>query len=429
MKCKVLITMLVLLIFSGWGCQVFAERSGQGEAQVLETVTVTANKTAADKQALPAAVSAIDGDTLEDKGINNLTDVVINTPNINFNRGDSHGVQYVFRGIGGTKNMNRIFSVNLDDVTVPYVATDTLLDIDRIEILRGGQGALYGGNTHIGLINVITREPEFTPTGVETQVSYEKFNTFRVETVVGGAASDTMAYRVAAAYHTSDGYHENVGLGRDDTNDSDQFTGRAKFVFLPGNENRVTLNVYGDQYESAFDAYGPIGQPVSRETWNDELGETTGDIISPTLKWERSLGGNRKLTSITNYTRSTYGFVHDWDFTGYDMMVGDYNETFNLVSQEIKLSGGDKDSFQWLAGVFGRYQTMDNQSMAKYGTAMGSMAGAYDREESTVDTQNLAGYGQVGYQIGSRFELTGALRLDYEKRTLSGPTSPPRAAR
>ncbi len=109
--------------------------------------------------------------------------------------------------------MNRIFSVNLDDVTVPYVATDTLLDIDRIEILRGGQGALYGGNTHIGLINVITREPEFTPTGVETQVSYEKFNTFRVETVVGGAASDTMAYRVAAAYHTSDGYHENVGLG------------------------------------------------------------------------------------------------------------------------------------------------------------------------------------------------------------------------
>ncbi len=133
------------------------------------------------------------------------------------------------------------------------------------------------------------------------------------------------------------------------------------------------------------------------------------------MKWERSLGGNRKLTSITNYTRSTYGFVHDWDFTGYDMMVGDYNETFNLVSQEIKLSGGDKDSFQWLAGVFGRYQTMDNQSMAKYGTAMGSMAGAYDREESTVDTQNLAGYGQVGYQIGSRFELTGALRLDTRK--------------
>lgn len=67
--------------------------------------------------------------------------------------------------------------------------------------------------------------------------------------------------------------------------------------------------------------------------------------------------------------------------------------------------------------------------MAKYGTAMGSMAGAYDREESTVDTQNLAGYGQVGYQIGSRFELTGALRLDYEKKDLEWANQSTTAAR
>jgi iron complex outermembrane receptor protein len=418
MKSKVLIAAFLVALVLGWEGQVLAEESYQAGNQVLETITVTAHKTASDKQDLPAAVSAFDGYILEDLGLDNLTDVVINTPNINFNRADSHTVQYTFRGIGGTKNMNRAFYVNLDDVSVPYAATDTLLDVERVEILRGGQGALYGANTHTGLINVVTRDPEFTSTGMETQISYEKLNTFRVQTVVGGSANNTVAYRIAAAYTSTDGYYENIGLGRDNTNDSDQFTGRAKFLFQPGSDNRVTLSVYGDRYDSAFDAYGPVGQPVSLDTWNDEAGENTGDIISPTLKWEHALGNNTKLTSITNYTRSTYGFVHDWDFTGYDMMVGEYGETFNVASQELKLSGGEGKHLQWLAGVFGRYQTMDNQSMAKFGMAMGPMAGLYDREDSTMDTGNLAGYGRVVYRVFPKLELTGALRLDYEKKEL-----------
>jgi len=392
--------------------------AGTGET-TLEAITVTANKTRADKQTLPAAVSAFDGYTLEDMGLDNLNDVVANTPNINFNRSDSHTTQYVFRGIGGTKNMNRMFYVNVDDVAVPYAATDTLLDVARIEILRGGQGALYGANTHTGLINVITRDPGFGPAGAYARFSVEKFSTFRFETAAGGAAGETMAYRVAAAVNTTGGYFNNKSNGRDNTNDSDQFTGRAKFLFLPNNSNRFTLGVYLDQYDAAFDAYGPAGKPVSWDTFNGEPGENTGDIISPTLKWEHELGQGKTLTAITNYTRSTYGFVHDWDFSAYDMMMGVYDETFNVFSQEFKVSGGSKDSFQWLAGVFGRYQTKDNQSMAKFGAATGPMAGAYDRQDSTLDTRNLAGYGQVVYRALPGLELTGALRLDYEKKELA----------
>ena len=419
MTFKLLCTVLLALFF--------AVCAGPGQAQgdagtgetTLETVTVTADKTRTDKQKLPAAVSAFDGYTLEDLGIDNLNDVVVNTPNINFTRADSHTTQYVFRGIGGTKNMNRMFYVNLDDVAVPYNATDTLLDVERIEILRGGQGALYGGNTHTGMINVITRDPGFGPTNAYARFSVEKFSTFRFETAVGGASGETMAYRIAAAVNTTGGYFENKTVDRDNTNDSNQFTGRAKFLFLPNSDNQFTLSVYADQYDAAFDAYGPVGNSVSWDTFNDEQGENTGDIISPTLKWEHDLGQGKTLTAITNYTRSTYGFVHDWDFTAYDVMVGVYDETFNVFSQEFKMSGGDKDSFQWLAGVFGRYQTVDNQSIAKFGTATGPMAGAYDRQDSTVDTQNLAGYGQVVYRALPKLELTGALRLDYEKKELA----------
>ncbi len=406
---------MLALSFAIWAGPGHAQQAAATQEKTLETVTVTANKTKTDKQELPAAVSAFDGYALEDMGLDNLNDVVINTPNINFNRADNHGTQYVFRGIGGTKNMNRVFYVNLDDVAVPYNATDILLDVERIEILRGGQGALYGANTHTGLINVITRDPEFGPASAYAQFSVEKFGTFRFETAGGGTVNDTMAFRIAAAADTTNGYFENKNFDRDDTNDSNRFTGRAKFLFLPNRENQVLLSVYADQYDAAFDTYGPVGSPVSWDTYNNELGENTGDIISPTLKWEHDLGNGRTLTSITNYTRTTYGFVHDWDFTA---LVGVYDETFNVFSQEFKVSGGDKDSLQWLAGVFGRYQTIDNQCTSRYGAAMGPMAGAYDREDSTVDTQNLAGYGQVVYRAFSRLELTGALRLDYEKKEL-----------
>ena len=418
MTSKLFCTVLLVLGVAVWAEPGHAREASDTGEKTLETVTVTANKTRTDKQKLPASVSAFDGYTLEDMGLNNLNDVITNTANINLNRSDSHTTQYVFRGIGGTKNMNRMFYVNLDDVAVPYAATDTLLDVERIEILRGGQGALYGANTHTGLINVITRDPEFSPADAYAQVSMEKFGTFRFETAAGGTVSDTMAYRIAAAADTTNGYSNNKSNDRDDTNDSNQFTGRAKFLFLPNSDNRLLLSVYADQYDSAFDAYGPIDSPVSWDTYNDELGENTGDVISPTLKWEHDLGKGKTLTSITNYTRSTYGFVHDWDFTAYDMMVGVYDETFNVVSQEVKVSGGDKDSLQWLAGVFGRYQNMDNKSIAKYGTAAGFMAGAYDQENSTVDTSNLAGYGQVIYRVLPKLELTGALRLDYEKKEL-----------
>lgn len=418
MKNRITQAAIVLALIPGWGALALADNTNRTNTQTLETMTVTANKTAADKQELPSAVSAFDGDSLEELGLSKLEDVVMNTPNINLLKADAHGVQYTFRGIGGTKNMNMIYYVNVDDVVFPYAATDTLLDVERIEILRGGQGALYGSNTHTGLINIVTRDPEFTtPTG-EFGLSYEKFNTFRGEAIVSGAANDTMAYRLALAYTTTDGYFENTYYDQDDSNDSDQLTGRLKFLFLPTDKDQLTLSIYADQFDSAFDAYGPVGQEISLKTQNDETGDNSGDILSPTLKWEHALDDNRTLTSITNYSHSTYGLTQDWDFTSYDMAIGEVDETFDTLSQELKISGEANDRIQWIAGVFARYQSMDNSTVMRYGTATGPMAGAYDRQDSTVESQNLAGYGQVVYRATPNIELTGALRADYEKKEL-----------
>lgn len=175
--------------------------------------------------------------------------------------------------------------------------------------------------------------------------------------------------------------------------------------------------MYADRFDAAFDSYGPIGAGVRHETENNEPGENTGDILSPTLKWERDLG-NVRMTSITNYTRSNYGFVHDWDFSRFDMAVGSFDETFNVASQEFRFAGGDKNHIRWLAGVFGRYEDLETQSTMAYGSDAGGMAGAYDRQDSDVVTQNLAGFGQMIYAVLPGLELAGAVRLDYEHKDL-----------
>ena len=415
MKHKVKFIILLAMLWPA--SAVIAQTQDSGMESALETITVTARKVKADKQDIPAAVSVFDGYTLEDTAQTNLGDVTMNAPNISFTRSDSHTFQYTFRGIGGTVNMNKVYYVNVDDVAVPYVATDTLLDVERIELLRGGQGALYGGNTHTGLINVITRDPEFSDFNAQTQMSVEKYGRYRFEGIMDGKVSDKTACRIALAYEKTDGYIDNTYYDRDDTNDSDQFTGRAKFVYLPGTDNKFTLSIYGDRFDSSFDSYS---QTLGYETQNDETGENTGSIISPTLKWEHEFGGNTKLTSISNYTHSTYSFLQDWDFSSWDLAVGEYEETINIFSQEFKISGGDKSSLQWLAGVFARYQHQDNQCSSSYGSAAAAygMDGTWDMEDSTVETRNLAGYGQLIYHPMPRLELTCALRLDYEQKEL-----------
>jgi len=264
--------------------QAFAEEKQEKDDLTLGVTTVTAHKVEEDKQKLAASVSVFDAGMLQALAKENLQEVIALTPNINFNKMDSHTLQHTYRGIGGTANMNKVFYVNLDDVAVPYVATDALLEVERIELLRGGQGALYGRNTHTGLINIITRDPEFTDTNIDISTSYEKFNTYRFQTGIGGKASDRLAYRLAFGYQQTDGFYENTYLKKDDSNDSKQFTGRVKFTYRTADVGDITLGIYADKFDSAFDSYGPIGKKVTHKTKNNESGENKGDIISPKVE-------------------------------------------------------------------------------------------------------------------------------------------------
>ncbi len=392
------------------------DENGDDGAVILEPVTVTAGKVERDKQEVPASVSVYDGYTLEDLGVDTLESVVSRSPNVSFYRADSHTIYLIYRGIGGTTNMNKVWNINTDGVTLPYVATDTLLDVERIEVLRGSQGALYGRNTHAGVVNLVTRDPgdDFTFDG---GASYESYNTLKLSAAGGGPITDDLGFRLAVGYRSSDGFFENTFLGTDDSNDHEQFSVRGKLVARPTDEDKLTLSLTGDRFDGGFDSYVAGG---GTETVNDEPGYTDGYLAAVSLTWEHQFEAT-KLTSITSYSRSNYGFLHDWDFTSLNISTGEYDEDFYTLTQEVRLEGQAGPDLDWLAGAFLMAEDLDTETTMRLGADAGfwgQPANAFMAQRSTIETRSAALFGQIAYRPLSRLELTGRLRLDYESKSL-----------
>ncbi|HBR97289.1 MAG TPA: hypothetical protein DD979_07910 [Gammaproteobacteria bacterium] len=386
------------------------------DAEALQVITVTADKLERDKQDVPHSISAFDGNTLDDLSVDTLEGVANHAANIGFYRADSHTTYLVYRGIGGTTNMNKVWNVNADGVTQPYVATDTLLDVERIEVLRGSQGAIYGRNTHAGVVNVITRDPTDV-FSADATASYESYNTLKLNTAFGGPINTTSGYRIALGYRSSDGFFENTHLGIDDGNDHEQVSGRGKVVFAPNDGNKITLGLTADTFDGGFDSYVAGG---GLKTENNEPGYNDGKLVSPTLTWEHDLGRST-LTSISAYSRSNYGFLHDWDFTSLDISTGEYDEIYNTVSQELRLEGETDGGLTWLAGAFFLAEDLDTETTMRLGVnadAWGLPPGMTQAQESTIETRGAALFGQAVFSPRPSLELTGRLRMDYEKKDL-----------
>ncbi len=386
----------------------------------LSEITVTAQKQEESVLEVPANVTVMDGYVMEDLGIANIDELTDLAPNINVDKIDSHVTQVVFRGIGGMTNMNKIWNINVDGVTVPYAGVDMFLDVERVELMRGSQGSLYGRNTHAGVVNVITRKPtpEFS---FDSALEIESYNTQKVKAAFGGPVSDNQGYRLALGYTHSDGYMDNAFLGSDDGSRHEQFSGRFTYELAFSEDNLLRLSVTGDAYDGGFDEYVPVARGASTTTMNDEEGKSKGHLFSPTLTWERVFG-DLALTSITNYSASNSQTVFDQDSSPFDLMVLDYDEDFKTFTQEVRLSGGESSDVEWLAGVFLLKEEIDLLTDFRFGNDAGLMLmppGLHMIGDGVIDSQGAALFGQVIVQPLEKLELRARLRLDYEERELT----------
>ncbi|WP_070151366.1 TonB-dependent receptor [Sphingobium phenoxybenzoativorans] len=221
-----------------------AEQASADKGAKIEDIVVTAQRQAQSVQQTPLAITAVGGDTLKDRGIVDIDALTRSIPNFNFSRVGSDARVFI-RGVGLVGNSAAGFdgrvAIYTDDVVNgrTQAALGSLFDLNRIEVLRGPQGTLYGRNATAGAVNIISNDPTNTLDGYAS-LTVGNYNLIRAEGAISGPLSDTVSARLAFQTNDRDGFGKNVMTGNPVDSERSRAV-RAKLRFEPSETFHFTL--------------------------------------------------------------------------------------------------------------------------------------------------------------------------------------------
>ncbi|HMN43026.1 MAG TPA: TonB-dependent receptor [Povalibacter sp.] len=423
-----------------------AAQTDQAEGKKgLEEVVVTANRRVENQQRVPISIAAFSGETLSDLGIKEAVDLPQITPGLSFTR-TLVGVNAFLRGVGTTSSgytTESPIATYVDGLYLPNAAAAALAfsNIERIEVLKGPQGTLYGRNTTGGLIHIITKEPE-SVAAFDASVSYANFDTLGATLYGSLPISDTLSANFAATYTD-----QAEGWGRNTFMNADAFTFKdtgvqAKLRWQPSAATTITLRGFYDKVEtdqgtntSIFPgSVGIDGTPYLGEyqVASRRLPMVEQEQYNVSLKAEFDLGSTR-LTSITGYINNQSpsdniqnGIVGN-PVLGQSAVNLDGDQEAKTFSQEINLSSNPSDSaLQWIGGLFYYYDDTTVQADV-YGTCVGTVCAAAPLPTRTTGipkTRSYSAYGEGTYSFTPQTRATLGLRYTSDNKTLSGLLAP-----
>lgn len=398
----------------------YSTTSAQNDQLVLEEVFVTAERRDGSLQDVPLAVSAFDGAEIERRQSFNVKDIVNNVPNlvgVN-NVGQGTATTVFLRGVGTTESIVTVdtaMGFYLDDVYIARQGVNnfSLYDVERVEVLRGPQGTLYGRNTNAGAINVVTTKPQ-DENVLAGEFSYGEFDRVNVKGMANVVLmEDTLFLRVNALSQTGDGYVDNALLGKD-VNDIDFWGWRAGLRWLPS-ENVEVIITADDSTSDQNGVYAlnvlsgipdDLFQSSSR---TDIFNESETDGIAMTVNWD--ISPSLSFQSITS-SRTT---LQKWEL---DLSDGNIFDLFTIndsdqLSQEFKVSGSAfNDRLQYSAGVF--YFDEDSYSFIGDRFFLGSLLA----REYNVDVESMAAYFDGTFDVTDNLSIVLGGRYTRDEKAI-----------
>ena len=391
-------------------------------AQILTEIVVTAEPLQNNVLQLPNSVSVIDNQAIEQRNAQHLEDLLNLAPNVNFSSGASRGRFIQIRGIGERSEFQApiINSVGLivDGIDLTGIATAaSTLDIQQVEVLRGPQGTLFGANALAGLINIVSNKPSDQPYA-KISGGLQDYGGFELGGVISGPVSDLSAYRLAIKQYKSDGFSENLFLGRDNTNNIDEITARLRYFIKATDFLELDFTVFVADIDNGYDAFSLDN---NRKTFSDQPGVDQQDTLAASIKANYQLNNNLRLETLFSRSRSEleYSFDEDWSHIG----------ICRNTACESALFG-----FDWFYSSFDQYQrdndntTLDLKLVSKGGDSIAWVAGLYHRDQelelervytfadtdfvSRLATKNTAVYGQVDFDLAAQWSLSTGLRVE-----------------
>ncbi|MDX3901137.1 MAG: TonB-dependent receptor [Sphingobium sp.] len=402
---------------------------------VGDEIIVTAQKRAQNLRDVPIAISAISGDSLQTSGTTRVSDLGTAVPNAQ--AGATLGVTSVFlRGIGNSDlslGSDGSIAYYADGVYIarPRAQTASFFDVERIEIVRGPQGDLYGRNATGGAINVITRKPGDT-FGGNLQASYGNYDAVNVQ---GGVdvplVPGVISARVAGYYNDHSGYGKNLATGRDIDNQH-EYAGRVTLVAKPTSD--LSIELIGDYFKANdrlggwhYLAQGRPDVPLTAALVGGTIAPNPRDIANETdpLRVQESYGvtGTIKydlsnaltLKSITAYRESNSNIASGLSGgTGVGLDLHQ-KEGQNQFSQELQLLA-DLDRLQLVLGAYYFHERIDGDVFLTLPTVPVPIL----RQQGYGEADAYALFANANFKLTDRLAVIGGLRYSYEKKQSVG---------
>jgi iron complex outermembrane recepter protein len=437
---------LLCAVLAGPSAAVWAETPSEGAAPAaLEEIIVTAQRRSENLQRAALAVSAVSGDELASAGATRVQDLTALVPSVQIATAAGPYPLFYMRGVGnfnGNALSDAAVALNLDGVYLarPSSTGGMFYDLERLEVLKGPQGTLYGRNATGGAINVITRKPtnEF---GGDAEIDVGNYGLKKVNAALNVPLSDTVAARLSIQTVDRDGYFS------DGTDDDRSKAGRLQMRFTPSDglsiltsadfyhqggkgvgstllqagvpgyldgDARIGMN---DARISAvfahtlvFPAAGFLGPVLQNGIGGEPLPQSVHQDnnfwgLGATLNWTSAAG---TLTVIPAFRHGELNYV-----STEPSFIVDQRETDKQTSLEARFASPEELRWSYIAGVY--YIDESNEVNSTFDQQVNA-----SEDQFKPDTKSYAGFGRVRFSVTDSFRLTGGLRYTRDDKSLSG---------
>lgn len=433
----------------------------------LDQVVTVAQKRTQNTQDVPISVNSLPADTIEKAAVANVDGIVNLIPGLNSRSDGPTQTVFAVRGIGTNAfgvGVDASVGVFIDDVYIghPVLANSAFFDVDRVEVVKGPQGTLFGRNTSAGAISVISKKADIGENYVEAKTAFGNDGQQLYQGIANFSTGKNGALRIGAKFEKADGPFEN-GFTGNELNGRDGYQIRASLN--QEFSDRVRLNLVGE-FSAEDSYYGLIAiDPADRETIPETVYQAgREDVDVDTLRLaanlEYDLGDSITLTSITSYLDiDSVTTPNDFSLASFDLDIGDVSfmpgensvplavlpfrepGEFEFFSQELRLNGSE-DNLDWFVGasynqdnlfndtslvgydedvVTGLFFSVDSCADAAIDFMVDPAVCSTSAEEHSpadVDSESLGVYGDLTYDFSDQFQITVGGRLSYDKKIM-----------
>lgn len=395
----------------------------------LQEIVVTAQRKSERLQDVPIAVTAISGTQLAANGVSGMDSLTTAVAGLQVTAVGEKNTPFL-RGVGstcGTPNCEASVATYVDGVYQASTSANVLdyNNVERIEVLKGPQGTLFGRNSTGGVIQIVTRDPVHDPM-LEAQLGLDNYQTLKLAAYMSAGLTENVAADLSVQYtDQNDGWGKNIITG-EDVFRYDEFSARTKLLFTPSDRTRILVSADFAKRDSNFSSFQIEAPNIGLDGVSHRPGrfdvDSNFDAIGKVKSWGGSLRvehdlGFAQLVSITARRLNKIQEGQDVDSGPIDLLHFIHDTRVNQTTQEFQLISQGNSRFEWTIGAYYYNGLAHYNPISLFGVLVGG--GPVDTF-GLQKTWSYAGYAQGTYNITDTTRLTGGIRYTHERQTFVG---------